>query len=89
LAKTLDTARATSTRPASVPSLRAHTATINDLDGSRLSLLKSIGDTEDLIASKEAELATLKEQARKLEVYDAADEHDAQLDGNTYVYTNI
>ncbi|RDB23987.1 putative kinetochore protein spc24 [Hypsizygus marmoreus] len=81
LSKVLEAARMSSTRPASVPSAEAHGATLNDLDGSRLSLAKSISDAEGLVASREAELATLKEEARNLEDYDPALEHEKELDG--------
>jgi kinetochore protein Spc24 len=55
--------------------------TLNELDIGRLSLAKSISDVEGLIASREAELAALKEEARKLEDYDPALEHEKELDG--------
>ncbi|KAJ3508633.1 hypothetical protein NLJ89_g5646 [Agrocybe chaxingu] len=82
LAKILEAARISSTRPASVPSEQAHATTLNELDSSRLSLAKSISDAEALLASKEAELAALKEEARMLEVYDPASEHEKELDGS-------
>lgn len=81
LSKVLEAARVSSTRPASVPSAEAHAGTLNELDISRLSLAKSISDVEGLIASREAELAALKEEARKLEDYDPALEHEKELDG--------
>ncbi|KAG5651778.1 hypothetical protein H0H81_007417 [Sphagnurus paluster] len=81
LSKVLEAARVSSTRPASVPSAKAHAAALNDLDGSRLSLAKSISDMESLLASKEAELAMLKDEARQLEDYDPALEHQNELDG--------
>ena len=77
----MDAARASSTRPSTVPSLEAHTATLNQLDASRLSLVKAVTDGEGLLASKEAELAALKDEARRLEDYDPALEHESQLDG--------
>ncbi|KAF9533496.1 hypothetical protein CPB83DRAFT_783110 [Crepidotus variabilis] len=82
LSRTLDAARVSSTRPASVPSEGAHTATLNELDGTRLSLAKAISDSEALVASREAELANLKEEARRLELYDPENEHEKQLDGS-------
>lgn len=78
----MDAARISSTRPASVPSENAHTATLNELDGTRLSLAKAISDSEALVASREAELANLKEEARRLELYDPENEHEKQLDGS-------
>ncbi|KAJ8078580.1 hypothetical protein PM082_012863 [Marasmius tenuissimus] len=42
---------------------------------------KSISDAEEQVASQEAELASLKEEARKLDEYDPASEHERDLDG--------
>ncbi|KAF5387130.1 hypothetical protein D9615_001847 [Tricholomella constricta] len=81
LSKVLEAARVSSTRPASVPSGEAHAGALNELDASRLSLAKSISDLEGLVASREAELATLKEEATQLEDYDPALEHEKELDG--------
>ncbi|KAK7015003.1 hypothetical protein R3P38DRAFT_2998914 [Favolaschia claudopus] len=81
LSKVLDSARISATRPSSVPSAEAHASALNELDGANLSLAKSIKDTEGLVASKEGELTTLKEAARKLEDYDPATEHEKALDG--------
>ncbi|THU99390.1 hypothetical protein K435DRAFT_717928 [Dendrothele bispora CBS 962.96] len=81
LSKVLEAARVSSTRPKSVLSIEAHTATLNELDSSRLSLAKSISDAEGLLASREAELAVLKEETQSLEVYDPAVEHIKDLDG--------
>lgn len=36
---------------------------------------------------KEVELAALKEEARKLEEYDPATEHEKEMDGDAYVIT--
>ncbi|TFK42939.1 hypothetical protein BDQ12DRAFT_644890 [Crucibulum laeve] len=81
LSRVLEAARTSSTRPASVPSVSAHATTLNELDSSRLSLAKAISDAEGLVASKESELAALKEEARRLEEYDPAVEHEKELDG--------
>jgi len=81
LSKILEAARLSSTRPTTVPSEKAHSATLNELDGSRLSLVKAISDAEGLLASKEAELASLKDEARRLEEFDPALEHEKELDG--------
>ncbi|KAF8892570.1 hypothetical protein BD779DRAFT_1195646 [Infundibulicybe gibba] len=81
LSKILEAARISSTRPASVPSAEVHAATLNDLDTNRLSLAKSISDVENLLTSKKTELAALKEEARRLEDYDPAAEHEKELDG--------
>lgn len=55
---------------------------MNELDSSRLSLAKAISDAETLAANREAELSRLKEEARKLELYDPAIEHEKELDGS-------
>lgn len=85
LSRVLEAARISSTRPASVPSAEAHAKNLNELDISRLSLAKSISDAEGLVISREAELAALKEEARRLEDYDPAFEHEKELDGTAYV----
>ncbi|KAJ7219117.1 hypothetical protein GGX14DRAFT_515921 [Mycena pura] len=81
LSKILDSARVSSTRPVSVPSAEAQTAILNELDITGLSLAKSIKEAEILVASKEGELASLKEEAQRLEDYDPAAEHEKELDG--------
>jgi len=81
LSKILDSARVSATRPSSVPSADAHTSTLNELDSSRLSLAKSIQELEGVVASKEGELAALKDEARRQEEYDPAAEHERELDG--------
>ena len=81
LARILDAARTSSTRPPSVPSAEIHAETVNELDASGLSLAKAINDAESAVSRKEAELARLKEEARALEKSDPAAEHD--LDGTT------
>ncbi|KAF8201465.1 hypothetical protein BJ912DRAFT_1019420 [Pholiota molesta] len=82
LTRVMDAARVSSTRPASVPSEQAHLSSLNDLDGSRLSLAKAISDAETMLGSKDAELSALKDEARRLEVYDPAADHEKELDGN-------
>lgn len=47
-------------------------------------MAKAISESEGLLANKEAELAALKEEARNLELYDAALEHGKELDGTAY-----
>ncbi|GBE82407.1 putative kinetochore protein [Sparassis crispa] len=76
LARVLEAARVSSTRPSTVPSVEAHARTLNDLDATRLQLAKAINDAEGALASKEAELARLKDEARALEEADSAAEHD-------------
>lgn len=82
LSKALEAARISSTRPDSVPSAEAHAATLNKYDSTKFSLMKAISDMESEIGSKEAELAALKEEARRLEEYDPAAEHEKELDGS-------
>jgi len=81
LAKILEAARVSATRPSSVPSADAHTSSLNELDIASLSLAKSIKETEGSVASKEGELTALKDEARRLEDYDPATEHEKELDG--------
>ncbi|PFH52406.1 hypothetical protein AMATHDRAFT_74200 [Amanita thiersii Skay4041] len=80
LSKALEAARISSKRPSAVPSAEAHAALVNELDRSRLSLMKAISDTEGMVATKEAELARLKEEARRLEESDPALDHEKELD---------
>lgn len=80
--KQLEASRISSKRPASVPSEQAHAKALNELDRMNLDLVKSISDTESLVASQEAELARLKDETRRLEEYDPALEHQKELDGS-------
>ena len=82
LARVLEAARVSSTRPSTVPSADAHAATLNRLDGTRLSLVKAINEAESALASKEAELARLKDELYELEQEDPAAEHE--LDATAY-----
>ncbi|RXW22721.1 hypothetical protein EST38_g3132 [Candolleomyces aberdarensis] len=82
LTRICEAARISSTRPASIPSQEDHVAMLNELENSKLSLAKAISDAEGLSGSKEAELAALKEEARRLEGYDPAVEHTKELDGS-------
>ena len=84
LARILDAARVSATRPSSVPSADQHTAILNDLDANRLQLAKAINDAESALASKEAELARLKQEMTELEQSDPAAEHD--LDATALVF---
>lgn len=81
LARVLDAARTSSTRPPSVPSVERHAENLNHLDGARLSLAKALNDAESAVASKQAELTRLKEEFRQLEESDPAAEHEHELDG--------
>ncbi|KAI0336328.1 hypothetical protein GY45DRAFT_1291007 [Cubamyces sp. BRFM 1775] len=76
LAKVLEAARVSATRPSTIPSADEHAAHMNDLDATRLSLAKAINDAESALAGKEAELARLKEETRSLESSDPAAEHE-------------
>ena len=78
----LEAARVSCARPSSVPSEEAHAATMTELDSSRLSLAKAISDAETLVGDRKAELSRLKEEARELELYDPAVEHEKELDGS-------
>jgi kinetochore protein Spc24, fungi type len=78
----LEAARISCTRPSSVPSEEAHAATMTELDSSRLSLAKAISDAETLAGDRKDELSRLKEEARGLELYDPAVEHEKELDGS-------
>ena len=78
----LEAARISCTRPSSIPSEETHAATMNELDSSRLSLAKAISDAETLAANREAELSSLKEEIRRLELYDPAAEHEKELNGS-------
>ncbi|KAG6888479.1 hypothetical protein C0995_007905 [Termitomyces sp. Mi166 len=51
-------------------------------DKTKLDLMKSISDMESLVASQEAELTKLKDEARQLEEYDPALEHKKELGGS-------
>ncbi|TFY78566.1 hypothetical protein EWM64_g5446 [Hericium alpestre] len=79
LAKIFDSARVSSTRPHTVPSAEQHGDNLNQLDATRLSLMKAVNDVESALSSKESELARLKEEVRMLEGKDPAAEHD--MDG--------
>lgn len=65
-----------STRPRGIPSAEEHAALLNDLDATKLSLAKGINDAEGKLASKEAELARLKEELIALKTSDPEQEHD-------------
>ncbi|KZT28552.1 hypothetical protein NEOLEDRAFT_1108816 [Neolentinus lepideus HHB14362 ss-1] len=81
LAKLLDAARTSSTRPKSKPTPQQHAAHISSLEDTKLSLGKAINDAESQLAYKEAELVQLKEEAKRLEESDPATEHANELDG--------
>ncbi|KAI0303426.1 hypothetical protein B0F90DRAFT_1816235 [Multifurca ochricompacta] len=79
LARVLDAARTSSTRPPSVPSAERHAEKLNNLDAARLSLAKALNDAESAVASQQAELSRLKEELHQLEESEPAAEHE--LDG--------
>jgi len=89
LSRILEAARVSSTRPGSVPSEQAHHNSLNELEQSGITLCKAISEAETTLASKEAELAGLKEETRRLEVYDPAAEHEKEMDGSAYVPLTI
>ncbi|OJA15188.1 hypothetical protein AZE42_09490 [Rhizopogon vesiculosus] len=82
LSRVLEAAKKSSMRPPNVPSVEQHATHLNELDASRLSLAKAIRDAEGTLASKEAELTALKQEARALEDSDPAKDHQIQLDGS-------
>lgn len=65
-----------------MPSQQAHVSLLNELENSKLSLAKAISDAESLAGSKDAELSSLRDEARALEGYDPALEHAKELDGS-------
>jgi len=75
LARVLDAARVSSTRPSTLPSAEQHGAMMNELDETRLSLIKAINDAEGALAGKEAELARVREELRNLKESDPSAEH--------------
>ena len=79
LARVLDAARMSSTRPPSVPSAGQHAKRLNHLDAARISLAKALNDADSSVTSKQAELTRLKEELRELEESDSAAEYE--LDG--------
>lgn len=79
LARVLDAARTSSTRPPNVSSAEKHAANLNHLDAARLSFAKALNDAESAIASKQAEASQLMEELRQLEESDPAAE--VELDG--------
>ncbi|KAI0290452.1 hypothetical protein BC826DRAFT_913141 [Russula brevipes] len=79
LARVLDAARTSATRPPSIPSAERHAENLDHLDATRISLAKALNDADGAIASKQAELTRLKEELRQLEECDPAAEHE--LDG--------
>lgn len=89
LVRVLDSARTSATRPSTVPTATDHRATVNELDATRLSLAKAINEAESSLASREAELASLKEEAKVLEECDPAAEHERELNGTTSVFVSL
>jgi len=79
LARVLDAARTSSTRPPSVPSAEQHAKNLNHLDAARISFAKGLNDADSSVTSKQAELTRLKEELRELEESDPAAEYE--LDG--------
>ncbi|KAH9057158.1 hypothetical protein EDB83DRAFT_1074242 [Lactarius deliciosus] len=79
LARILDAARTSSTRPRNVSSVEKHAENLNHLDAARLSFAKALNDAESANSSKQAEASQLMEELRQLEESDPAAEHE--LDG--------
>ena len=76
LARVLEAARVSSTRPSTIPSAEQHAALMNELDETRLSLIKAINDAEGALAGKEAELARIQEELKNLKESDPSAEHN-------------
>jgi kinetochore protein Spc24, fungi type len=76
LARILEAAQHSARRPDSVPSRQKHAALLEDLDVKKVSLGKAINEAESSLASKEAELARLKEELQAREEEDPAAEHE-------------
>ncbi|KAH9842955.1 uncharacterized protein C8Q71DRAFT_735315 [Rhodofomes roseus] len=76
LARVLEAARVSSTRPSTLPSAEQHAAMLNELDETRLSMIKAINDAEGALAGKEAELARVQEELRNLKESDPSSEHN-------------
>ena len=89
LSRVLDLARTSATRPSTAPTATQHRAAVHELDATRLSLAKAINDAESSLASREAELASLKEEVRVLEECDPAVEHERELNGTTSVFIHL
>lgn len=83
----LEAARKSSSRPHNVPTPEQHAARLNELDATRISLVKAIRDAENTMASKEAELAVLKQTAREMEECDPARNHQREMNGTAWVYS--
>lgn len=83
LSRVLEAARKSSARPPDAATPEQHAARLNELDTTRISLAKALRDAENSLASKEAELAALKEGARALEESDPAQIHQHEIDGTT------
>ncbi|TFK64072.1 hypothetical protein BDN72DRAFT_846921 [Pluteus cervinus] len=81
--KAMEAARTSSKRPASVPSVEDHGKKLHALETEHLAAAKAIGNLEARIGAKEAELAELREEAKRLEEHDPAIEHERELDGST------
>ncbi|KAH9977222.1 hypothetical protein BGW80DRAFT_1456539 [Lactifluus volemus] len=80
LARILDTARTSSTRPPGVPSAEQHADNLKRLQHTKISLSKALNDAESTVANKHSELKRLKDDLRQLEESDPAAEHE--LDGS-------
>ena len=62
-----------------MPSAAEHSRKLNELDGARFELFKSIKEAEETLATKEAELSRLKDDLKLLEAREVVDE--VELDG--------
>ncbi|KAI6005895.1 hypothetical protein EDD15DRAFT_2214597 [Pisolithus albus] len=89
LSRVLEAARKSSARPPDVATPEQHAARLNELDTTRISLAKALRDAENSLASKEAELAALKEGARALEESDPAQIHQHEIGWHNLIASRI
>ncbi|KAF8590528.1 hypothetical protein K439DRAFT_1657306 [Ramaria rubella] len=76
LSRQLEQAKISAARPPNVATEQEHVEMMNELEDSRMSLVKAINDGEGLLASKEAELLRLREEERTLEDKDITSDHE-------------
>ncbi|KIY51041.1 hypothetical protein FISHEDRAFT_71335 [Fistulina hepatica ATCC 64428] len=82
LLKALEAAQASCVRPPAVPSEEDHLKTMNDLDGTRMALAKTISDFEIKLTESNAQAVALRKEADALQAYDPPTEQAKELDGD-------
>ena len=80
--RVLEAAKASCSRPTSVPSASGHEKMINEFDNNRRSHLKAIDNAEGILTAKESELGALREKLKELERKDVAKEVSGELDSS-------